>query len=1141
MRRLIASRPFPRPRRASRRRATALGLAAATAGLACLALATGGGTTRAQSDLQEAYELVDTWDGAGRQSAPGAVLAPAGLEVTASELYLVDQGNDRVSVYDHSGRYLRGWGRRGEGPDEMRDPQAIAVAGERVYVTDRGNGRVLVFDPQGKPQAAWPVPGDAGPWGLAVAGTRVYVSLPEAGQVLLLENGAELGRWEVGGSPHGLDLGPDGRLHLADPEASEVRSYTPAGVLVDRLSQPNRNLAPWDLDVDETGDRYVQARTAILWYPAGEIASRVAMYRDDLRGVAVLARKGVFATVASDARAWHGVAVYGWRPRDGYAVAEWPLLGFPPGRFKAPHAIQAGRDGHIWVLDAWPRLQWFDPEGRPLGQRTPNLTPQRAFEPVDLVAAASGELLVGEPGWILRLAPGGAVIGAQRLRRGTTSYWLTALVDHPAHERLTMLDSNGRSARVYGVTQTLQPASSWPMAPGEPGWSFYSDLAAPWDAGPSGRLYVVDRGGQAILVYEAETRVARWPIEGIPIRAATGPAGDLFVLAADGVVSKYRPDGSLVAAWDAGAFSAEASELVDLTVDAAGRVYTVDKAAETIRVWAHDPALEPEPPLVRRGACRLRGDKRASPGSIVLGGAVTVTLDIGGDCPNSVPGADILLAIDRSSSMNAGHKITDTVAAALGFVDAVDLAQDRLGLVSFSSDASLDQPLTADRAAMRQAVAGIRALGGTNIAAAIRLAVAELAGPRARPGVKPVLILLTDGKDDQPELVLQEAAAARARGVRVFTIGFGETDPMVMIRAASSPEDSYHAPDGPRLAEIYAEIARRLTASVLARRMTLVDRLPDDMRFEGSVAGPAPAVSGQTLTWDLRDLPLGGLRLAYRLRPQRLGLRPTNLEALAEFSDGLDRPGRLRFPVPEVEVLGLPPTPTLSPTPFPSPTPRPTATPEPLPPEPVYLPVTLNQRCEDQVVLADVVLAMDTSGSMQLPAYEGGPTRLVAAVGAAHSFVDLLLALPGNRAAVLSFNQAATLVQPLTGDGPALRAALDGLATLQGTRLDLALDTATAELVGPNADPAHNKVIVLLTDGRADQPELVLPAAERARAQGIQIFAIGLGADEEVDFALLLDLAGDPSRFFRAPSTADLRAIFERIAYTLRCVNLSWP
>ena len=1114
--------------------------------------------------LREAYKMVDTWDGNYQQGAPGSLLDPAGMAMGKDAIYIVDRGNDRVQKFDLQMNFVSAWGQHGTGAGDLSAPQDVAVDGDRVFVTDRGNGRVVVYGTAGDVVAVWTPADLPAPWGIAAGGGKVYVTLPERGEVVVLngQTGAVAARWTGLTTPYGLTVGADGKVYVADKGAGSIRIYGADGSAPSlfRITQPE--FAPLDVAVDEFGDLYVQAAGAIVWYPAGSAVSRLAMYYIGLKSVVVNSRYGVFGTAVNDNRLFQGVVNYRYRPTVGSPQREWPLLSYPPGRMNHPHAVTAGDDGQIWVLDDWPRLQAFDTFG---ATREELNLPIHA---VDIAVGPTGTLMAGEARRLFRLVPPySGISNTLRLAQGTTDYWLTALAAQDGGWRYSMLDSTFGSVREYGITRSVGALVSWSLAMTNP-WQLYWDIAvprstpAPGSGGiplpgitptppttpnPADRVYAVNRTAHQVEVYQARERVATWPVEGIPIRVAVGPgasgqSGDVFVLTLDGVVSKYTSAGQLVAAWDAGAFSAGASEVVDLSVDAAGRVYTVDRAANTVRVWAPDPAGTPEAPQARGGACRLRGDKRAAPASLRIGGQVTVTLEVGGSCPDSAPRSDLILAIDKSFSMNANNQITEARRAALQFIDSIDLTQDRVGIVAFDHVPKLLQPLTNDRAAAKAAVQGIGALGGTNIAGAIKTSSTELVG-NGRPGVARVIILLTDGRDEDPDKVLQEAAAAKAGGARIFTIAFGDVDPMVMVLSATTPEDYYYAPDPTTLPGIYQEIARRISATYLARTMTLVDKIPADMRFVPGSDVPRAAFDGaaNTLTWTLTNVPFSGLSLRYGLVPQDLGRHPTNVEAAADFTDGLNRDGRLRFPVPEVEVIREVPTPTRTSTPFPTPTPRPTFTPTDVPVVPIYLPIVLWQTCKDKAVHADVAIVMDTSGSMNEPAATGGPTtKLAAAIAAAHTFVEGLQ-LPDDRAALVSFNDNATLDQELTGDKALVLAKLDALKTQTGTRIDLGLQVATSELTGPRAVMGNTRVIVLLTDGRPTGVDnaAVLAAAEQARGAGIVVYAIGLGSDLDPD--LLRGVAGDAKRFFSAPTAGELAGIYGAIAYTLQCVNLSWP
>ncbi|MCW5853435.1 MAG: hypothetical protein KIT87_25435, partial [Anaerolineae bacterium] len=56
-------------------------------------------------------------------------------------LYVVDQDNHRVVVYDRDGHPVRSMGRLGNGPGELYGPTLLAVDSRGyVYVVDEGNG-----------------------------------------------------------------------------------------------------------------------------------------------------------------------------------------------------------------------------------------------------------------------------------------------------------------------------------------------------------------------------------------------------------------------------------------------------------------------------------------------------------------------------------------------------------------------------------------------------------------------------------------------------------------------------------------------------------------------------------------------------------------------------------------------------------------------------------------------------------------------------------------------------------------------------------------------------------------------------------------------------------------------------------------
>jgi Ca-activated chloride channel family protein len=139
-------------------------------------------------------------------------------------------------------------------------------------------------------------------------------------------------------------------------------------------------------------------------------------------------------------------------------------------------------------------------------------------------------------------------------------------------------------------------------------------------------------------------------------------------------------------------------------------------------------------------------------------------------------GLDIVVAIDTSKSMLATDINPNRLERAK--LAALDLAQqagsDRLGLVAFAGDGFLQCPLTIDETAFRESVGALNINtipeGGTALAEAIDTAMTAY---KEGNGYK-VLVLFTDGEDNDSETNAVEAAQRAAKeGVHIFTVGVG--------------------------------------------------------------------------------------------------------------------------------------------------------------------------------------------------------------------------------------------------------------------------------------------------------------------------------------------------------------------------------
>jgi Mg-chelatase subunit ChlD/DNA-binding beta-propeller fold protein YncE len=1065
-------------------------VAAASIGLTAFAPT----AARAQGALPEAYRLAETW--AERpQPRPGPEFtAPTGVD-TADDgtLFVADAGSDDIHVLSASGQGLRVLGRAGSGPGQLLDPRDLDWEAGKLYVTDTGNARVQVLDADsGVPVAQWT--GLGRPWSVALAADRAYVSDAESPAVFVTDRGGSpVAVWGPGQAvnlpfvtPRGLSVAPDGTLFVADPGAGSIFAISPTGELLKTLIRSEAQPAfrdPWDVAAADGIVFGIARRQVFAWQnPTGLLAAhRPGQYHFGAQGLAIGPGSGLVVSEQNERYAFAGISLYADRERINSLPVQ--VIGTVPaaiGSLRGPRRLALTPEGGAWLLDSWPRVQRWAAGGLPQGHF-------RAEGLNDIARAPGGDAYLVAGDLIRRVAAD----GTERWRWLVDGDGAAVVAASADGGDLFALDA-GRG-RLLHVTADGQ-ASSLPLD-GNP-----VDLAV-----AGGVVAVLDRAGNEVrLLGPTGIELRRWPAPWEASRIAGGQDGGAwFLIDGVGMVWKYAADGRVQAVFP----GAPGGHAVDLEADRQGRVYVTDGAGNRVLVHAPDPAGDPGTAPSPGARCDLRPDKSAAPATVRVGQAVTVTLGLSGGCASDAVQLDLILALDRSGSME-GPKLAGAKAAAIGFAAELDFAAARVGVVAFNQGSDLVQPLTDDRAAVVRSVADLRTAGLTNLAAPVTEALAELTSPRGRPGVQKVVVLMTDGRPEGSTSESARAAAQTARdaGVQLYVIGLGgDVDGSLLRDMAGGAERYFQSPTEAGLAEIYTLIARRLATTTLVRQITVSDVVPANMRYVPDSAVPPASWDGSTLRWTLTDVPADGFQLHYRLLPRDAGRWPTNVRADGDYVDGLGARGRVLFPVPFVDVTG---------NAF------------------LYLPLLYKSRCPQQ--RSDIVLVIDASSSMLEPVPGGSGTKLEAARAAATAFVGNL-GLPQDQAAVLPFNSTARMAQTLTGDEPALARAIAGIEPGTGTRIDLGLAAARAELASARRRPGNLPVVVLLTDGQSDggTAGAARNEARALREAGVSVFTIGLGAN--ADGALLGELAGDITRYHYAPGADALRAIYHSLAWSLPC------
>lgn len=190
---------------------------------------------------------------------------PNDVAVAANgDLYISDgYGNNRVVVFDKNGKFVRSWGKLGQGPGEFSQPHSLVLDSKgRVYVADRNNSRIQVFDSKGKFLAEWR--NIITPWALAITKTdeiyvcgsspmlweeiphaQAYLATPPKDQLFMkLDTEGRLKQlwaFPLGDKPgeldwaHSIAVAPDGSIYFGEVMGKRAQKFVPAGTQTSKI------------------------------------------------------------------------------------------------------------------------------------------------------------------------------------------------------------------------------------------------------------------------------------------------------------------------------------------------------------------------------------------------------------------------------------------------------------------------------------------------------------------------------------------------------------------------------------------------------------------------------------------------------------------------------------------------------------------------------------------------------------------------------------------------------------------------------------------------------------------------------------------------------------------------------------------
>ncbi len=542
------------------------------------------------------------------------------------------------------------------------------------------------------------------------------------------------------------------------------------------------------------------------------------------------------------------------------------------------------------------------------------------------------------------------------------------------------------------------------------------------------------------------------------------------------------------------------------------------------------------------------GDRRTDALRLVVAGLL-VAAAAGPVWDRSGEGLDVVLVLDRSRSMPASAADLRELAAS---VEAARGEGDRVGVVTFGGTAAVERT-PAEAAVLGEFARPVDA-DGTDLNAALHLAL-DLADPR-RPAR---VVVLSDGESNGPD-PRDAARRARAAGVPV------DVRPFPAARAGDAAVTALTVPDSAAPGEPVAVGVTLFSPEPAAGTLSLSRREPGGAAVpigKRRVALPAGAsrvrfrdaapangfhvyVAELSVPGDGRrgnDRGEAGLRVDAPRRALVLTAAdgetsamsgealaaafaaagiPTDVRPAAEAAltqDSLDGYGLVALADVPADALGRRKLARLgqfvtdlgggllttggrrsyaaggyAESPL-----------EPL------LPVDLDPRDDADGERTAIVVALDRSGSMAVPA-GGGRTKMDLANDGAAAVLAVLNR--GDRAAVLAVDTAAEAFLPLTelgepGGKTASRAASRARSIRSsggGIFIDAALAAAADELE-PAADLASKHVLVFADAADAESPGDYQIPLDRLRALGATVSVIGLGTRADPDAWLLEEIA----------------------------------